>query len=160
MTLVILLTLLAILLLAVEVFLLPGITVAGIGAFVAAGFAIFAAFTDLGTTGGIITMLAILLLSVAVLAIGLRARTWKRFTLDANIDGTAQRHPEEELSIGARGTAITRLAPMGKVRINGHIYEAKSTDAYIDQQTAIEVIGFDNFSIVVQPADSGPAAAE
>lgn len=35
--------------------------------------------------------------------------------------------------------AVSRLAPMGKVEIGGRIYEAKSTDVYIDQRSTVEV---------------------
>ena len=39
---------------------------------------------------------------------------------------------------------------MGKVNIAGKEYEAKSLDSYIDQRTEVEVIGFENFTIIVK----------
>ena len=151
MTLIILLVLLGIFLLGVEVFLLPGITIAGIGAFISCGISIYYAFAKYGNTAGFITIAAILVLSVATMIIGLRDKTWRRLTLKNNIDGQSHADPDpERISIGDRGIAITRLAPIGKVMINGNSYEAKSIDVYIDQQSEIEVTGFDNFTVIVK----------
>ena len=58
--------------------------------------------------------------------------------------------PEQELKVGDRGTTLSRLAPMGKVQIEGRTYEAKSVDCFIDQQSPIEVVGFENFSVIVK----------
>jgi membrane-bound ClpP family serine protease len=42
---------------------------------------------------------------------------------------------------------------MGKISINGKIYEAKSVDVYIDQKQSVEVVGFENFSVIVKRLD-------
>ena len=151
MAVIIILVIFGIILLAVEVFLLPGITVAGIGAFLASGFAIYKAFTVYGTVGGLITIGALLVLSIIVMAVGLKAKTWHRLALHDNIDSAAQVLPEQEgIHRGDIGTTTTRLAPMGKISINGKIYEAKSEDEYIDERNTVVVTGFDNFSVVVR----------
>ena len=96
MALVIILIILGIFLLGVEVFLLPGITVAGIGALISCGFGIYEAFVKYGNAGGFIALAAVLVLSVIMLAMGLRAKTWKRLALHNNIDGASQPSPEKE----------------------------------------------------------------
>ena len=159
MALIILLILLGIFLFGVEIFLLPGITVAGIGAFISCGISVYYSFVNYGNTAGFITLGVILVLSVATVVIGLRDKTWRKLTLKTNIDSQSHTDPAaDQIRIGDRGTAITRLAPAGKVMINGRNYEAKSTDTYIDQHSEIEVTGFDNFSVVVkrvaQPSSS------
>ena len=55
-----------------------------------------------------------------------------------------------EVKAGDRGVAVSRLAPMGKVEIGGRTYEAKSQGAYVDQQRDVEVVGFENFSVIVK----------
>lgn len=162
MTLIIILVVLGLLLLCTEVFLLPGITVAGIGAFLACGAGIWRAFALYGATGGFITLGIVLLLSVLLLALGLRPDTWRKLSLKENIDGASHTSPKaDSISCGDRGVAVTRLAPSGKVEIGGKIYEARSLDSYVDQRRGVEVVGFDNFSIVVRPiADEAPAAQE
>lgn len=122
MALVIILIILGIFLLGVEVFLLPGITVAGIGALISCGFGIYEAFVKYGNAGGFIALAAVLVLSVIMLAMGLRAKTWKRLALHNNIDGASQPSPEKEhIAAGDRGTTVTRLAPGGKVMLNGKL---------------------------------------
>ena len=96
MALVIILIILGIFLLGVEVFLLPGITVAGIGALISCGFGIYEAFVKYGNAGGFIALAAVLVLSVIMLAMGLRAKTWKRLALHNNIVGASQPSPEKE----------------------------------------------------------------
>lgn len=136
---------------AVELVLLPGTTVAGFAAMIISGFGVYLAFVRLGTNGGLITLSLLLVLSVAVIAVCLKARTWRRFALKHEIDGKSQELPQDNgVKIGDRGTAITRLAPMGKVLIDGKTFEAKSIDAYVDQRTEIEVIGFENFNVIVK----------
>ena len=61
--------------------------------------------------------------------------------------------PADELKAGDRGTTVSRLSPMGKVNIGGKVYEAKSTDVYIDQRKEVEVVGFDNFTVIVKRAE-------
>ena len=48
---------------------------------------------------------------------------------------------------------MSRLSPMGKVNIAGKIYEAKSVDAYVDQRSDVEVVGFENFTVIVKKVD-------
>jgi len=154
MTTIIILILVAMLLLAVELILLPGITVAAIAAIAACGYAIYKAFILYGTTGGLIVIGSIILLSIVTIAICLRAKTWRRLALNKNIDGVSQELPQDKnVKIGDRGIAITRLAPMGKVLIANETFEAKSIDKYIDQKKEVEVIGFENFNIIVKLAE-------
>ena len=58
------------------------------------------------------------------------------------------------MKVGDRGVAISRIAPMGKVEIAGKYYEAKSVDVLIDQREQVEVVGFENNSIVVRKAQN------
>ncbi len=162
MTLIIILVAIGLLLLCTEVFLLPGITVAGIGAFLTCGAGIWRAFALYGAAGGFITLGIVFVLSVLLLALGLRPDTWRKLSLKENIDGASQASPmSDSISCGDRGTTVTRLAPSGKAEISGKIYEARSIDSYIDQRRPVEVVGFDDFSVVVrQITDDRPAAKE
>ena len=80
----------------------------------------------------------------------LRAKTWQRFSLKQNIDSVSVANPENALQIGAKGVATSRIAPMGKVEVDGTYYEAKSADGFIDQREEVEVVGFENSSVVVR----------
>lgn len=153
MWLIIALIIIGALLLVAELILLPGLSIAGIGAFISYVIAGYLGFSNYGTTGGLIVIGVIIVVSVIGLALSLRAKTWRKLALNESIDGKSQISPENELKIGDRGTAITRLNPIGKVVVGEETYEARSLgDKYINEQTQVEVVGFDNFNIVVQAA--------
>ena len=114
------------------------------------GGAIWYAFDSLGVVAGVWTIVAVAVISLVSLIFSLRAKTWQRFTLKQEIDSTSMPNPELELSVGATGVTVSRLSPMGKVNINGKVYEAKSADVFIAQREQVEVIGFENFSIIVR----------
>ena len=152
MTVIIVLIVLGILLFVIEFLLVPGVTIAGIGGLVLTVFGVYKAFNDFGSTTGVWVLIATLLLSVFVIAMSLRARTWNRLMLKTNIQGTVDTDiTEDQIKTGDSGSAITRLAPMGKILVNGIVREAKSTEGYIDEHTTIEVVSVEGTRISVKP---------
>lgn len=145
-----LLILFGVLFLVTELVLLPGVSVGALLSLVCYGAAIYLGFTQFGTTTGVVVIVVILLLSLVATIFSLRAKTWQRFSLKQEIRSSSMPTPSDELVVGDRGVALSRLAPMGKVVINDRQYEAKTTGAYIDAQTPIEVIGFENFNVIVK----------
>ena len=155
MGIIIVLILAGLLLLVTEIILLPGISVAGIAAILAYVAATVIGFMRYGMLGGGLTLTAIVIVTVVAVIISLRANTWRRLTLNSTIDSTSIPTPaQQHIQIGEEGTALTRLAPMGKVQLSGKIIEAKSLDCFIDQRTRVTVVGFDNTVIVVRPVDN------
>ncbi len=144
------LILLGLLFCVVELLILPGISITGILSVVCNGAAIYMAFGRLGTPGGIIVVVAIAALTAITILFSLRSKTWERLSLKSEIESASSSAPQEHLAVGQRGVAVSRLSPMGKVEIAGSSYEAKSSDVYIDAKSEIEVIGFENFSVVVK----------
>lgn len=59
----------------------------------------------------------------------------------------------EQVRLGDRGLTLSRLSPMGKVEIGGRSFEAKSLGTYVDPRTEVEVVGFENASVIVKPID-------
>lgn len=148
---VILLVFFGVLFLFAEIVLLPGISIGGILALVCYGSSIYMAFRDYGPLTGILVTLTILVLSVVATIISLRVKTWQRFSLKQRIESSSMRTPEEDhVRVGDLGVTLSRLSPMGKVEIGGRIYEAKSVDRYVDPRTDIEVVGFENFNVIVR----------
>lgn len=150
---IILLIFLGVLFLVAELLLLPGISVGTILSLVCYGSAVYLAFDGYGTLTGAITIAVVLLLSLITTLVSLRAKTWQRLSLKQEIDSSSMQLPEKEISVGARGISVSRLSPMGKVEIDGKSYEAKSADAFIDQKQPVEVVGFDNFAVIVKKAE-------
>ncbi len=146
-----LLILIGTLLFFAELVLLPGITIAGIGAFcsyVAAAVLAFILFD--GIVAGFVTIGVILLIILIMMIFFLRPKTWNKVALHAEIKDSFETKAEETISIGAEGETLTRLAPMGKVVINGKTFEAKSLDSFIDQKRQVVVTDFDNSSLIVK----------
>jgi len=141
MTVIIILIVLGILLFVIEFLLVPCVTVAGIGGLVLTVFGVYKAFNDFGSTAGAWVLIGTIVLSVFVIAMSLRARTWNRLMLKTNIKGTVDKDlTEEQVKMGDLGTALTRLAPMGKIVVNDLVREAKSTEGYIDEHSEIEIV--------------------
>lgn len=150
MGLVIFLILLGLFFLVVELIFLPGITLGTILSAVSYGAAIYLGFSRLGVIGGMIILFVIAALSLVATVVSLRAKTWQRLALNNKVDGQSNASPEEVVAVGAKGVTISRLSPMGKVEIDGKLYEAKSGGEYIDQRTEVEVVGFENSNIIVR----------
>lgn len=154
MTLVILLFALGILLLAVEV-IVPGGVLGAIGGLLMFG-GCAVAFREFGTAGGLAAVAVALLLAGLSLFIELRVlpRTavGKRAFLHAEIRGTCSSFGDEARAlVGKRGEAVTVLSPSGYVRIDGRRYEAFCQTGQAPAGTALEVVGADNFRLIVSP---------
>ena len=152
MTVIIILIVLGIFLFVIEFLLVPGVTIAGIGGLVLTVIGVYKAFEDFGSTVGVWVLIGTILLSVFVIAMSLRARTWSRLMLKTNISGTVDKDiTEDQVKSGDRGTTITRLAPMGKILVNNLVREAKSIEGYIDEHTDIEIVSIAGTRISVKP---------
>lgn len=148
---IVLLLVLGALFLMAELVLLPGVSVGGILALACDATAAYFAFVWYGTTAGWITIGVIFAVAIVVTIFSLRAKTWQRLSLRQQITSSSMDTPQEhDVKAGDRGVAVTRLAPMGKVEINGRTYEAKSATELIDQQSKVEVTGFENFNVLVK----------
>ena len=151
MTVIIILIVLGILLFVIEFLLVPGVTVAGIGGLVLTVLGVYKAFNDFGSSVGIWVLIGTLMLSVFVIAMSLRARTWSRLMLRTDVKGTVDHDiTEDQIKAGDRGTTLTRLAPMGKIEVNGIVREAKSLEGYIDEHSDIEVVSVEGTRISVK----------
>ena len=152
---IILLILLGILLFLVEFFLIPGVTIAGIGGAVLMGVAVFMAYRTHGSSVGNYTLLTTLLLTIITLVFALRARTWRRLMLRRNIEGRVEVGLEDQkIKAGDRGESMTRLNPVGKVMVNGITVEAKSIKGFVDQHTKIEVVKVLSTQVIVKPINN------
>ena len=150
-TAIILLILLGLFLFIVEFLLVPGVTIAGIGGAILMAFAVYYAYTTHGNTVGNYTLVATLVFTVGGGAYVLRAKTWKRLMLDKGIDSKVEVGLENEaIKVGDRGKSITRMAPIGRVLINGIIVEGKSHRGFLDQHTPVEVIKVLNTQVIIK----------
>jgi membrane-bound ClpP family serine protease len=119
MVVIIILILLGILLFVIEFLLVPGVTVAGIGGLVLTVFGVYKSFNDYGPAVGAWVLIGTILMSVFVIAMSLRARTWNRLMLKTDIHSTVDTAlTEQQVKPGDRGS--------GKgSQIHGRIYQRK-----------------------------------
>ena len=147
----IVLILVGLVLIFAEILLIPGVGVAGILGLLSMGGSCFYAFHEMGTTTGIIITVINALLIVGLTVWVLRAKTWKRFTLDTNIDSKAFSLEGAKIAIGDRGRTITRLEPMGTARFGEDTYEVKALEGMVDPGTDVEIVLIEDNKIYVEP---------
>lgn len=140
---IITLILVGLVLIFAEILLIPGVGVAGILGLLSMGGSCFYAFNQMGTAAGAVVTVINALLIVALTVWVLRAKTWKRLTLETNIDSKAV-SSDGMLSVGERGKTVTRLAPMGMVRFENDVVEVKALEGMIDPGKDVEVVMIDD----------------
>ena len=147
---IVILLLIALLLIFLEIFVLPGINVAGILGLLLMIAGIYLAYRQIGAPTAHYVLAATLILGTLILIFGLRSSTWRKVSLDTAIEGKAIDNVAENVKVGDRGTALTRLGPIGTVQINGMTFEAKSANI-TDAKTAVEVTEIVGNEIIVKP---------
>jgi membrane-bound ClpP family serine protease len=149
MTTIIVLIVLGILLLVAEIVVIPGFGFAGIAGGASIIIGIVMAY-NIGDTTGHLTVVAALVLSAIAMYFSLRAKTWKRLALNKSIDSVVDVSPAlKNIQIGDEGITITRLSPTGKVRIKNVDVEARSVLEFIDHNTEIVVVKFEDSKVIV-----------
>jgi membrane-bound ClpP family serine protease len=138
----------AIALLLLEIFLLPGITVAGIGGAVFATGGIIYAYT-IGTTTGLIALVSSVAVFGGAFAWLLRSKSFNKVALHTDIDSKVTSARELDIHPGDEGLTLSRLAPIGKASIHGITVEAKSTGDFIDENTPVRVLRIDGYNVLV-----------
>ncbi len=145
-----LLIFIAVVLLLAELFLLPGVTVAGILA--AGGFvcACYYAFSAIGTGGGVITILVSVAACAGSIVWFIRSKTLDNLALQQRIDSQIDRSAELQVRPGDSGVTTTRLALIGYADIEGKIVEVKSEDGFLDEKTPVTVSRIVGGTIMVE----------
>jgi membrane-bound ClpP family serine protease len=147
---IILLIVFGIMLLLLEFFVVPGITIAGIVGFLLLGGGVFLAYDSYDALVGHFILAAVLIVVIITLVYAFRAKTWKKMSLNTKINSKVLDLQGKNIKPGDKGTSITRLAPMGKVLVNDITIEAKSIGPFIDENTEIEIIKVLNTNVVVK----------
>ncbi len=147
---IILLIVLGLLLLLLEFAVIPGVTIAGIGGFILLGASVYIAFVKFGTLVGFITLTVVLIAAPLLFFYFFKSKAAKKMILESKIEGSVNTVKKDKIKPGDVGKTIGRLAPMGKVKINGEVVEAQSTGSFIDQKTEIVVTKVLSNKIIVE----------
>ncbi len=153
---------------AVELFLLPGIGVMG----VLGGFCILAGIVGTFVSGDplspstrieVLRGLGTTLIGVLLAGVGIwyawrmlpASKFGRRFVLAEEMGrdlGTTEPRTSapEPIAIGTIGRTATPLRTAGRVEIEGRIVDGRSTGAFIDADTPVKVVESDRFGVVVE----------
>ena len=148
---IITLILVGLVLMFAEILLVPGVGVAGILGLISMGGSCFCAFHQYGNTVGAIVTAVNVLLLIALIIWVLRAKTWKRMTLETNIDSKAVFSEAAVLAVGDRGKTLTRLTPMGSARFGNYVVEVKAVEGMLDPNIEVTVVLIEDNKIYVKP---------
>jgi membrane-bound ClpP family serine protease len=129
----------AILLFMVELFIIPGISLASFFGVACLAFADYYAYVNLGTVGFYITLVVSLAAVIASAIIFMKSKTLDRISLKKSITSTVVNLKEPTIKVGDKGTTTTRLALIGYADIEGKIIEVTSSDGFLDARTPVEV---------------------
>ena len=152
MGLVVTLIIVGLLLIFAEILLIPGIGVAGVLGLLALGGSCAYAFLEMSNIAGIVVTAVNVALLVLLTIYVLRAKTWKRISLETNID--AKVASEIVIVVGDQGKTLTRLAPMGQALLGGESIEVKSLEGMIDPDVDIVVVMVEDNKIYVKPKEN------
>lgn len=161
--------LIGLILIALELFVIPGIFVAGVlGILMLLGSILWALADiwpgddfhitfDLFLQPLIDLALGLIIATAGILIIGrffLKSWIWDALILRSSVGGgiqTISTEPDQaDAEPGDRGVAITDLHPWGEVEIKGKRYSARVAVGAIDTNMEIEVVGKEDFGLIVK----------
>lgn len=134
----------------VELFVIPGISIASILAGGCIVYANYYAFTHLGLTGGFVTLAVSAVTCIGSLVWFMRSKTLDRLSLKTDIKSTVDRTAERHVKVGDTGITRTRLALVGQAEIAGNLVEVTSADGFLDEKTPVVVSRIVNGTVFVQ----------
>ncbi|MEP2275811.1 MAG: NfeD family protein [Reichenbachiella sp.] len=158
---------LGVVLLALEIFVIPGFGVAGVSGITMMVTSLILvmlnndyfdfSFVPTGnlTTAVLVTFLGLIGSFIVMFIGGVRlteSGLFKRIALETTLDKSAgyTSNFKKETLMGKTGVAFTILRPSGKVEIDHEIYDAYTRGSYIEQGAKIEVIGEEGTSLKVK----------
>lgn len=148
---VIALIVLGVVFLLIEIFLLPGVSIAAVaGALFTIGGIVYA-YMFIGNTAGTIALISASVLLAGTFVWLVKSRALQKIGLKTDITETVDNSSLKTLNKGDIGVALSRLNPIGKVMINDEVVEGKSFDGeFIDEESQVEVVRVDTYNVVVK----------
>lgn len=150
---IILLVLIGVVLIILEIFFFPGITVAGFSSLIFFGGGIYYAFVNLGTTAGYVTIVASVVACVVGIIWFMRSKSLDRISLKTDIDSVIPTQVNDSIKVGDEGIALSRLNPMGTVLIGTVQVEGKTREDFIDEGSSVIVERVERTSVIVRKKD-------
>ncbi len=148
--LIIFLILLGLFLLFLEFFITPGMTVAGIGGLIFIVVGISMVYKNYGDSTGHIILLSTIIFGIILFVISFKSGTWDKLMLKSTISGQVETIEANSIHPGDAGITITRLNPIGKVKVHDEIVEAKCPGQFVDPNTEVIIKEVHKTQIIVK----------
>jgi membrane-bound ClpP family serine protease len=149
-TAIILLIIIGFILFLLEFFIIPGITVAGVAAFILVTGGIFCGYYFHGKATGNIILLCTGISMIAMFILMLKLKTWKRLGLKSTIDSRVGTIDGDTIKEGDEGITVSKLSPIGKAMINDKLFEVRSSGNYVQSNIPIVVVSIDGNKIYIE----------
>lgn len=124
---------------ALEIFIIPGTSLAGIVSAACLIGANVLVFDSYGLSAGIIVLAASLIVCLVAGIWMLRSKALDHISLKRTIDSTAATEEQLSVKVGDRGIALTRLALIGNADFDGKIVQVQSADGFLDEKTPVVI---------------------
>lgn len=124
---------------ALEIFIIPGTSLAGIVSAACLIGANVLVFDSYGLSAGIIVLAASLIVCLVAGIWMLRSKALDRISLKRTIDSTAATEEQLSVKVGDQGIALTRLALIGNADFDGKIVQVQSADGFLDEKTPVVI---------------------
>jgi membrane-bound ClpP family serine protease len=139
--LIITLVLIGLVLMGLEVLVIPGFGIAGILGIGSFAVSSYLTFSNFGVVAGMLLMTVVIIAIILFVVFVLRSKTWKKITLQTNIDSRIDQAPQNKgIEVGTIGIALTRLAPAGQAQLGDVVVEVFSRDSIVAAGSMVEVV--------------------
>ena len=135
-----------------EILFVPG-GVLGILGILVLLYGIYYGFNSGGNSRGAVVLGITFIITIGSIIYAVRSKTWRKVTLETNMDQRFNVNADVHLEKGTEGRAITRLNPMGKARFGDITAEVISTVGFLDEKTILYVHKTEGSKIYVNPKE-------
>ena len=132
----------------IEIFFLPGVSIGGIVGTLFTGAGIWYAFAKIGTTAGWVVVVVSVIILLLTIVYFIKGKPLDKMALDKELESD-NLYDMSKVAVGDRGVTLSRLAPMGKVLVNGEEYEAKFREGFLDRGVEIEVVEIEGNVLII-----------
>lgn len=140
---------LGIIFLLLELLVIPGTTFIGIIGFISLALGVYQTFVIYGTSWGIFALIGTSIVSIVMLVLSLRSKTWKKAMLSTSITSKVNQDADK-FKTGDEGRSISRLTPMGKARFGDEFVEVSTFGDFLDPEMSIRIVEIKNNKIFVK----------
>ncbi len=141
-------------LLVLEIFVIPGFGITGIGGILAVLASLFLAFPNFDIAFKVVSssFLATIVLIVILMRFLPRSPVWQRLSLSATetVEEGYVAGPDRGDLLGAQGETITTLRPVGTIKIGDRKMDAVSESAFVEKGVTVEVVKIEGSKVIVR----------